>query len=415
MSISRQDKKVNNEFVQMVDATPVPDSMRKTAALKKSEEKFVLTEEQMAIVRESFGNGASPDLSALARRISGDENIDGRSKCGRAIQQYIAEFNIGKVKVTTPAKTKGFIEFTDEQKEFINNKRAEEGFSILFCARELFQNSSISPLHSEFRSVSNYIKKLEDEEDASKLNVTGDGEFGTIYSPNTNERATEDYRPPITIPQTIARINKYLNYGWKEENLKKIELKRVQALMSYLRIFRFLHQINLYSLKKQRELFEDAFIRYSHDKEDLSQEEIDQFITLSNEVVLAADLQERIEEMRDAQREQSDDSEGRKMSMGLNEAINNAQTEYNQCIKRQEQLYKILTVNRSKRIEQQRSENASILNLVHAWKQEENREKMIALAEKQKEALSHEVEKLSTMDELKAIIRGLDPSEIINT
>ena len=189
----------------------------------------------------------------------------------------------------------------------------------------------------------------------------------------------------------------------------------MESLTSYLRVFRFQYQINSYSRSEDRELFEDAFIRYTHDKEDLTQEELDQFITLSNEVVIAADIQRRIEYLRVALDEMASDSEGKKISMGLNEAINNAQTEYNQCISRQDKLYKSLTVNRSKRIEERRSENASILNLVYAWKQEENRERMVALAERQREALKGEVEKLSSVDEFKAIIRGIDPKEIFNT
>jgi hypothetical protein len=40
---------------------------------------------------------------------------------------------------------------------------------------------------------------------------------------------------------------------------------------------------------------------------------------------------------------------------------------------------------------------------------------MIALAEKQREALQIEVDKMTSMDEFKAIIRGLDPKEILNT
>jgi hypothetical protein len=225
----------------------------------------------------------------------------------------------------------------------------------------------------------------------------------------------EPYKAPLTMAQTIARINKYLNYGWKEDEIKKSQIKCVESLMSYLRVFRFNYQINSYSRMQDRELFEDAFIRYTHDKEDLTQEELDQFITLSNEVVIAADIQRRIDFFRISLDSMASDSEGKKISMGLNEAINNAQTEYNQCIGRQDKLYKSLTVNRSKRIEERRSENASILNLVYAWKQEENRARMIALAERQREALQLEVEKLSSMDEFKAIIRGIDPKEILNT
>jgi hypothetical protein len=238
------------------------------------------------------------------------------------------------------------------------------------------------------------------------------------YSPSARSEISKNldqYKYPSNVAQTIFRINKYLNYGWKEGTIKRSELKSVESLMGYLKVFRLNYQVNSYSRQEDRDLFEDAFIRYTHDKDDLTQEELDQFITLSNEVVIAADIQRRIEYLRMSLDYMASESDGKKISMSLNEAINNAQTEYNQCISRQDKLYKSLTVNRSKRIEEKRNENASILNLVYAWKQEESRERMIALAELQRQSLKEEVEKLSSVDEFKAIIRGIDPKEIFNT
>lgn len=383
------------------------------------EEKIILSKEQEDLIRSAFAGGATPNLSELTQRVFNNPSIDGRSKEGRAIKEYISEFQIGKVKVNIIKKMEPYA-LSEEQKEKIKEEYKKDGFTTLIFTRNLLNDQTISALHLEHRAVNEYVKYLQNQDDKKSLRISDSGEFETInYEPSSNFRRgdapTEQYRPPATIVQVIARINKYLNYGWKEENLKRAQIKCVESLFTYLKIFRFLYQINNYSRQEDRELFEDAFIRYTHDKDDLSQEEIDQFITLSNEVVIAADIQRRIEYLRMSLDDMASESDGRKISMSLNEAINNAQTEYNQCISRQDKLYKSLTVNRSKRIEEKRNENASILNLVYAWKQEENRERMIALAERQREALKEEVEKLSSVDEFKAIIRGIDPKEIFNT
>jgi hypothetical protein len=387
--------------------------------MNSEEEKIILSKEQEDLIRAAFADGATPNLSELTQKVFNNSLIDGRSKEGRAIKEYISEFQIGKVKVNVIKKMEPYA-LSEEQKERIRQEYKKDGFTTLIFTRNLLNDQTISALHLEHRAVNEYVKYLQDQDDKKSLRVSGSGEFETInYEPSSNfkrsEVPSEQYRPPATMVQVIARINKYLNYGWKEENLKRAQIKCVESLLSYLKIFRFLYQINNYSRQEDRELFEDAFIRYTHDKDDLTQEEIDQFITLSNEVVIAADIQRRIEYLRMSLDDMASESDGRKISMSLNEAINNAQTEYNQCISRQDKLYKSLTVNRSKRIEEKRNENASILNLVYAWKQEENRERMIALAERQREALKEEVEKLSSVDEFKAIIRGIDPKEIFNT
>lgn len=389
---------------------------------------YSLTEEQERLVREAFENGSTPDLSDLTKKVFNDDSLDGRSKQGRSIKSYISKFRIGQVSVKSPKKVK-LIDLSEEQKKIASDMASNPDVSILQVARAVFNNESITPFFAEYKSVANFINEkigsnrivegVADElKKESLLDKSEEELLIYAYSPSARSeisKGLESYRAPSNIAQTIFRINKYLNYGWKEDSIKKSQLKSVEALLGYLKVFRLHYQINSYSRQEDRDLFEDAFIRYTHDKDDLTQEELDQFITLSNEVVIAADIQRRIEYLRMSLDFMASESDGKKISMSLNEAINNAQTEYNQCISRQDKLYKNLTVNRSKRIEEKRNENASILNLVYAWKQEENRARMIALAEKQRESLSQEVEKMSSMDEFKAIIRGLDPKEIINT
>ena len=48
------------------------------------------------------------------------------------------------------------------------------------------------------------------------------------------------------------------------------------------------------------------------------------------------------------------------------------------------------------------------------WKQEESRKQLIRIAELKKKAVEEEVEKLSSIDEIKAQIMGLTEEEALN-
>ena len=144
----------------------------------------------------------------------------------------------------------------------------------------------------------------------------------------------------------------------------------------------------------------------------MAQEEVDQFILLSAEVVIASNIQDRVERLNRLLDDVSDDTDGRRISMALVESINTAQTEYNQSVTRQQKLLNDLKEKRSDKLKKQISENASILNLVEMWKEEESRNKMIKLAMLRKEAVREEQKKLGTMDEVIAKILGLTEEEL---
>ena len=184
--------------------------------------------------------------------------------------------------------------------------------------------------------------------------------------------------------------------------------------MGYINTYRFTHHINHYENPTDRDLFESSFIRYTNDKNDLTEEEVDQYIVLSTEVVIASNIQRRVEHLQHLLDDAASDTEGRRIAMSLVEAINTAQNEYHQSVNRQQKLLESLKEKRSARLSKQVKENASIVNLVQLWKEEESRKKLLALAELRKKAVKQETEKLSSMDEIKARILGLSEEEVLD-
>jgi hypothetical protein len=107
-------------------------------------------------------------------------------------------------------------------------------------------------------------------------------------------------------------------------------------------------------------------------------------------------------------------SSGNRIPMPLIEAVTSARTEYNQCVTRQQKLLNDLKVKRSERLSNLVKENASILNLVQMWKDEDTRKEMIKMADMRREILKGEVGRLSSMDDVKARIFGLTEEEVLD-
>jgi hypothetical protein len=125
----------------------------------------------------------------------------------------------------------------------------------------------------------------------------------------------------------IQRINRYVLDGIDEKKVSPKQKRDIKSIIGYLHTFRFSHQINSYNGNTDRELFESSFVRYTYDKNDLTQEEVDQYILLAAEVVIASSIQERVERLQNMLDDTADDTEGRRISMSLVEAISSRQTE----------------------------------------------------------------------------------------
>lgn len=341
-------------------------------------------------------NETPPSLAELIKVAYPDRpELDGRTKEARDLKAYLAEFGV-KADGAHVYHPKDAPKLTEENKEFIANNAATMG--AVYLARVIFDDPTISNLHAETRIVNEYLKTLPPE----------------VIQQNTDDVPQEDYAPPKTFDKTLLLVNKYIHEKIDKKKITGKQRKEITALMGYLSTYRFIHQINTFENNRYRSLFESSFVRYTHDKSDLTQEEVDQYIVLSTEVIIGSSIQARSERLQQLLDDSAEDSEGRRVAMGLVQAISAAQTEYNQCIGRQNKLLGDLKEKRSDRLKSQIKENASVVYLVQMWKEEESREKLIKLAEMRKESVKKEIQKLSTMDEVKARIMGISEDEVLN-
>lgn len=363
----------------------------------KEEEILILTEAQQLNLLNEWNSRPNnpPSLAELVKLVFNNENLDGRSKEGKAVKNFLASRQI-KPKKSHEYEAKGLIELTVEQKEYIsNNCPTMTGLEI---AKILFKNNNLTNLCQETRSVLNYIKTIP--------------MIVKYQTQNEENIPSEDYKPPRSEERAIAKINKYVLDGIDKTKITHKQKRDIFSLISYMNAHRFSHQINLYDDEKDRELFESSFVRYTYDKGDLTQEEVDQYIVLCTEVVISSNIQQTINVLQN-QIDLAIQEDG-KIPMTLVEASNTARKEYNDCVNRQQRLLQDLKVKRSDRLSKQVKETASILNLVEIWKEEESRVKLIKMAELRKKSLENEIERLSSMDEIKCKILGISEDEILN-
>jgi hypothetical protein len=336
-----------------------------------------------------------PGLKELTKAVFGGE-FDGRSREGRALKVALSKHSLKAKSTSYEARP---YTLSEVEKNFIvSNAKTMNSLEI---ARVLFHKERITNLDVETRAVSKYLKELD-----SKV----------IFSPGAEDEVPMgEYKAPITIEGALKRVNQYLSYETDYRKLLPQQRKNLETLMSYMHTFRFLRQMNNYAALSERQLCEDAFVRYTFDKPDLTQEELDQYIVLCNEVVMSFKIQARSERlqimMEDITAVSAD--ERMKLSMNLVEAIGKANTEYNSCITRQQKLLDDLKEKRSSRMSKAVKDNASVLNLIGLWKNEETRKQMLEIAAKEQKKVADEVEKLSNVSQVKARIMGLTKDEIL--
>lgn len=352
-----------------------------------------LTPEQEAIIRKMISE--KPNLPPSIKEISlaiFNEETDGRSWKGRAIRDFLVK-SLPKAEMGVKTVNNPISKLNETQQLFIINNC--EQMTCLAMTKELFgPNANINT--PEFRSVQEFAKTLD-----KKL------------LPSNDNQSVGTYEPPKTIKAVVKKLNQYLHDGLDYDKLTSKQKFEMEKLISYLHTYRFLYQMSIYHSESDQKLFEDSFIRYTYDKGDLNQEEVDQYIILCGEIVIASRIQRRVEHLQVILDEITDtnDPERLKVSMSVVETIKNLQTDYNQCLKRQDSLFKALTEGRAERKSKEIKESASILNLVNLWKHEESRKQLIQLAEKEKENLKANIDELSNMDEVKARVLGLSKEE----
>lgn len=356
-------------------------------------EEITLTEEQQRFILDLWNSRPKnpPSIPEIVNLIFGIQT-DGRCPYAKAVKGFLATRKVvSKTSTTIP---KPSIQLTDEQKEYIHTNCAS--LSALEMAKALFKNEKLTNASAEVKVIAAYLQTLPKQ----------------AFFADPKEVIQSKYNPPNTLDRVVARINKYLhNMNLNYRELTPKQKKDCESLIGYMFDPRFLHQINTYLTETERNLFESSFVKYTYDKPDLTREDIDQYIMLCIEVVMSSNIQKVINNLQDEQ--DSRLSSGERMSMELVEAINTARNEYNSSVTRQQKLFKALTEERSARLESQIKDNATILNIVHEWKQEETRKRMLHWANVRKAKLKEGIEEIESMEEWKARIFGIGANELL--
>lgn len=346
-----------------------------------------LTQEQKDLI-DSKGIDIT-DLSALTREVFGDEKLDGRTKQGRAVREYLAEKEIAYQ--TKHIDKKEDVELTEEQKEFIMNN-SSSSVSSLELAKLVFSDQSIKNMSKEFWAVHDFVK---------------DNELDL----HSNETALSvRYSPPRADSKIIKKINDCVGEELSFDKLNVQEKRCVESMRKFMSAPRFLQVISTYGNLEDRDLFEAEFVRAAWDKPDLTTDEINLYINVCMDYIHLKRIQsamDKLNRMFDEAQDQQD------LTVRLAELLKTKSEEYNQCEKRMESLISKLQGDRSKRIASHVEKNASILNLVQLFQEEEERKIMVKMADMQKKLIQDEVDVLEKMPDWKSRVLGVSKKNVI--
>ena len=331
------------------------------------------------------------DLTELTRLAFPDaEKVDGRSKQGRAVRNFLVSSKIEYE--TKHIYPKDDIELTADQKDFIEQS-ISDGMNCSQVAAVMFPSERITHNCKEYMAVLSYV-------DSSDI----------ITTPPSENAVNRKYSPPKASSKIIKKINDYAQTKINEEKLTMQERRGVESLGAFLASPRFLQVINTYDSQDDRDLFEAEFVRATWDKPDLTSDEINLYINVCMDYIHLKIIQSAINKLNRMFDEAEDQQD---LTVRLAELLKTKSEEYNQCEKRMESLIQKLQGDRSKRISSKQQQNASILSLVQLFQEEEEREVMIKIAELQKKAARGEASRLESMPDWKARVLGISKEDVI--
>ena len=373
-----------------------------------------LTDEHRAIAHEYC---AKEDLGAIARRCFGekdelDKRIDGRSQAAKAIKKYLA--GEGKETTTTEPPVSDMV-LTDEQKKQVEDLASHvvDG-KTLELTQIIWNDRTLTPLSKQARLVREYYKTLYPD----GINMSEEP---------VDER---EYRPPPSLTHLVGLVNTFILQSdnrktYNATSLKPSERKCLEALMRYMRVYRLKYTASQYDKLVDRDLFLSTFVRWSYDKPDLTEIEVDHVISAAAETVTVAQLEREIQMIRKYHEaiingEEKDETTGRKKRFGMTEIeqINGVRTKHDASKKRVESLMGKLEIARSERDKERRDRYVSIVDILDAWQKNQDltgngplRDSWVQGGIDEKAEDAKEVERLSALEEMVALVSGQSKEE----
>ena len=356
--------------------------------MSKDAIQFKLSEEHEARILEEYEKSA--DIMTITRNVFEDQTLDGRSHQGRAVKKFLASRGERHTTVVKEAQSK-IRELTPEQKQFLLSDNVEAGITALDATRLCFKDRSLASLSVEHRMVMDFLN-----------------EFRTDLK---EERpVSERWLPPKALSRAIKKVNDWAGVNFEELTMPTKQKRGCEKLLIYLQSVRFKTTINQFSTEEDRELFESEFVRASWDKPDLTVDEQNLYINMCSNYVRLKHVQRRLDKLNGM----LDEAAGQQdLTMRLTDIIKATSEELNQCEKRIEALANGLNGSRQKRLQEKGENGGSILALVEAFQEKEERDRMIKMADMKNKLISEEADRLESLDEFKARIFGVSKRELL--
>ncbi len=367
---------------------------------------WTLTEEQKAIVLANYEKLA---IAQIVPMVFPEAKPDSRTTEGRSIKAFLAGEGKKTLSVETAAIKKGEYILSEEQKRLIEEMapRMKKDGGSLELARMVCNDQTLTSLHMPARAVYAYMKEVYPE------------------GINMAEEPVEDvqWQPPVTMSHLVGLVNTFVQQSdnSKTYNLNLIkpqERKCLEQMMIYMRVYAFKYVASTFDKRVDRDLFLSTFIRWTHTKPDLTEIEVDQMINAAAETVNIAQMGREIEEVRNyhelIRRGEITNELGKVVRYGMAqvEEINGLRTKWDQSKGRLKELMKTLETARSERLKGIQQKYASVWDLLEPWmKDEKTRNILIEAGIQEKEDDAKEVERLSGLEVLIALVSGQTKEE----
>lgn len=368
-------------------------------------ELLTLTQEQKDKVLSLY---ATTKLGDMVPLVYPGAKADGRTTEGRSIQAFLAEVDIVPKTSKWPISPDTPTELNDDQRLAIE-KLAPRCRTTVELAQAVFNDKSLKSGSRQFKLVYEYKKHLYPEAEV------------------TEEEPVDEkmYQPPISIMVLTTEVNKWVTVGKSTKRaytwgqLKASEERCLDKLMGYIRVYSFIYTASQYEKKVDRDLFVSQFIRWAHDKPDLTEIEVDQMVMAAAERVNIAQIDRDIQRISKIQEEiingNEVDENGKVRKLGMTdvELINAVRTKHDAAKKRLSDLMSDLEEVRSKRFDAKRDRYGSIIDILDAFMKDEDVRNRVFVDEgiNEKDEDKAEVERLSGVDELMALISGQSKEE----
>lgn len=326
-----------------------------------------------------------PNIINITKKVFEDDSLDGRSKEGRAVSKFLAENGL-RAKTTKRPKSED-VELTEDQIQQVLAME-EDGMNTSQIADLLF-NKEVKRLSNEWRAVNEILNQ-------EKETISKDGSDG--------------YTPPQALSRIIKKINDSTGYGLEESKMSRNQKHCCDKLRINLSNSRLIAIINNYIDYRDKELFEQEFIRLTWDKPDLTADELNLYMNVAKEIINLELITGHLQKLNEMFEGADDQDE---MTVRLAEIIKAKSSEYHQCESRIENLTKKLQGDRGARLANKQKETASFLSIVQLFQEEEERKNMIRIAEMQKEVIKEEAQRLEGMAAWKARVLGIGIDDVL--